>query len=318
MISVIVPIYNTEKYLDKCLKSLIEQTIKDIEIICVNDGTTDNSQLIVDKYVKKYPQIIKSYIKENGGLSDARNYGIKKAKGKYIGFVDSDDWVEKNMFEDMLKYAESNNLDIVVCDTIMEYSDHSEILKSNLHYSNDDIRNYIIAYPMACTRIIKKELLTNEYLFTKGIFYEDLCLTPTFVNKTNKIGFLEKPLYHYLQRDSSIMNQKEFNPKLLDIEVVLNNVSNSFTKNKNIEKYFQEIEFLYITHLLRSTTIRFLSYKNSEEELTKLIQKMKEKFPDWNKNIYFKQTSFKLKLICWLAYHKKYGIIKLILKVRKK
>ena len=92
-VSVIVPVYNVEKYLDKCLDSLVNQTLKDIEIIVVNDGTKDKSQKIIDKYVKDYPKLVKSYIKENGGLSSARNYGLKYAQGEYVGFVDSDDYV---------------------------------------------------------------------------------------------------------------------------------------------------------------------------------------------------------------------------------
>ena len=117
-ISVIVPVYNVEKYLEKCLDSLVNQTLKDIEIIIVNDGSLDNSQEIIDKYAKKH-KTIKSYIKENGGLSDARNYGIKQASGKYISFIDSDDYVKENMYELMYNKLEEKNLkvsDYVDCD----------------------------------------------------------------------------------------------------------------------------------------------------------------------------------------------------------
>lgn len=317
MISIIVPIYNTEKYLNKCLKSLVKQKNIDFEIICVNDGSPDKSEKIVEKFKKKYPKLIRSYKKKNGGLSDARNYGINKAKGEYIGFVDSDDWVELDMFSKMYNYAIQKDLDIVVCDTFMEYENHTEILPSNLHYSDEDLRNYIISYPMACTRLIKKELLEDDYVFTKGILYEDLCLTPTFVNKTIKVGFLEEALYHYLQRSNSIMNQMEFNDKLFDIIKVLNNVYKKFDENKNLENYYEEIEYLYITHLLRSATLRFLEYKDGEEHLSKLIDEFKDKFPNWQENKYFKCSSFKLKLICYLASYKMYSLIKLIKFIKK-
>ena len=317
MISIIVPIYNTEKYLNKCLTSLVKQKNIDFEIICVIDGSPDKSEKIVEKFKKKYPKLIRSYKKKNGGLSDARNYGIKKAKGEYIGFVDSDDWVEKDMFSKMYNYATEKDLDIVVCDTFMEYENHTEILKSNLHYSDEDVRNYIISYPMACTRLIKKELLEDDYMFTKGILYEDLCLTPTLVNKTIKVGFLEEALYHYLQRSNSIMNQMEFNDKLFDIIKVLNNVYKKFDENKNLENYYEEIEYLYITHLLRSATLRFLGYKDGAKHLSKLIDEFKDKFPNWQDNKYFKNSSFKLKLVCYLANYKIYSLIKLIIKIKK-
>ena len=98
-VSVIVPVYNVEKYLEKCLESLVNQTLKSIQIIIVNDGSSDNSQEIIDKYAKQYPNKIFSYIKENGGLGDARNYGLNYAEGEYISFVDADDWVDEKMFE---------------------------------------------------------------------------------------------------------------------------------------------------------------------------------------------------------------------------
>ena len=104
-VSIIIPVYGVEKYISKCLDSLVKQTLNDIEIIVVNDGTKDNSQKIIDKYVKKYPDKVKSFIKENGGQGSARNYGLKQANGDYIGYVDSDDYVELEMYEKLYNKA---------------------------------------------------------------------------------------------------------------------------------------------------------------------------------------------------------------------
>ena len=109
-LSVIVPVYNVEKYIDKCLNSLVNQGIDDYEIIVINDGTKDNSQEIIDKYVDKYPNLVKSYIKENGGLSDARNYGVARASGEYITFIESDDYIEPDTYKNMLDIANRYNL----------------------------------------------------------------------------------------------------------------------------------------------------------------------------------------------------------------
>lgn len=114
--SIIVPVYGVEKYISKCLDSLVNQTLNDIEILVVNDGTKDNSQKIIDKYVKKYPDKVKSFIKENGGQGSARNYGLKQANGDYIGYVDSDDYVELDMYEKLYNKVISDNLDIAICD----------------------------------------------------------------------------------------------------------------------------------------------------------------------------------------------------------
>ncbi|WP_449400339.1 glycosyltransferase family 2 protein [Chryseobacterium wanjuense] len=114
-VSIIVPVYNVENYLAKCLDSLINQTHQNIEILVVNDGSKDNSEQIIQEYAQKYPEKIKPFIKENGGLSDARNFGIDRATGDYLGFVDSDDYVTPTMFEEMLSLAEKHQAKMVIC-----------------------------------------------------------------------------------------------------------------------------------------------------------------------------------------------------------
>ena len=311
-ISVIVPVYNVEKYIKKCLDSLVNQTLDGVEIIVVNDGSPDNSQKIIDEYTKKYKNV-KSYIKENGGLSDARNYGIKKATGKYISFVDSDDYIRNDMLEIMYNYAIKEDLDVVVCDSINVYDNGSEILiKSNNNYSDNDVRNYIISPPMACTRLFKKTIF-DKIQFKKNIYYEDLEMTPKVVNITDKIGFVSEGLYYYVQRDGSIMKQNVFNKKLLNIFDVLKS-------NKDLleDKFPEEIEYMYITHLLRTASLRFLNYDNGKEYIYKIHNIMKEYFPKWKNNVYYKKSSFKLKLICILAYNKNILLLKLIKKVTNK
>ncbi len=311
-VSVIVPVYNVYDYLEKCLDSLVNQTLKDIEIIVVNDGSPDNSEQIIDIYKKKY-KCIKAYKKENGGLSDARNYGIKRAQGEYIAFIDSDDYVDTSMLEKMYQKAKKDNLDIVVCDVYNVYEPSKLVsIKSNKHYSTDEVKNYLISQPMACNRLYNKKVF-DKLSFKKGIYYEDLELTPKIVNYTKRIGFVEEELYYYLQRSGSIMRQNEFNNKLLDIFTVLDS-----NKKALYNKYPEEIEYMYITHLLRTATLRFLEYNNTKEYLNKINTIFKKEFPNWKNNIYYKKSSFKLKLICNLAYKKHYGLLKIIKKITNK
>ena len=311
-VSVIVPVYNVEKYIEKCLDSLVNQTLKEIEIIVVNDGSPDNSQKIIDKYAKKYKNI-KSYIKENGGLSDARNYGLKKATGEYIAFIDSDDYIDREMLYKMYNHAIKEELDIVVCDTINVYEDGKEIyIKSNHNFSNNSIKNYIISPPMACSRLYNKKLF-NRHNFKKGIYYEDLELTPKLVKETKKIGYVNEGLYFYLQRSGSIMKQQEFNEKLLDIFKVLQS-----NYDELVKEYPEEIEYMYITHLLRTATLRFLEYENSNQYINQIVKEIKENFPNWKQNQYFKKSSTKLKIICILAYNKNNMLLKLIKKITNK
>lgn len=311
-VSVIVPVYNVEKYIKKCLNSLVNQTLDEVEIVVVNDGSPDNSQKIIDEYTEKYKNV-KSYVKKNGGLSDARNYGIKKATGKYISFVDSDDYIRKDMLEKMYNYAIQKNFDVVVCDSINVYGDGTEILiKSNNNYSDNDVKNYIISPPMACTRLFKKSIF-DKIEFKKNIYYEDLEMTPKVVNLTKRMGFVSEGLYYYVQRDGSIMKQNVFNDKLLNIFDVLKS-------NKDLlEKEFpQEIEYMYITHLLRTASLRFLDYDNGKEYVYKIHNIMKEYFPKWKNNEYYKKSSFKLRTICILAYNRNILLLKIIKKITNK
>ena len=152
-VSVIIPVYNVQEYLRECLESLVNQTIKDdLEVIIVNDGSKDNSQNIIDEYVEKYPELFKSYIKENGGQGSARNYGVKKASGEYIGFVDSDDYIENDMYEILYNEGIKKKLDIVVCDMAWVYEDGRKESRETLprFLKEFNYSTYILSNPRSC------------------------------------------------------------------------------------------------------------------------------------------------------------------------
>ena len=209
-VSVIVPVYNTEKYLKKCLDSLVQQTLEEIEIIVVNDGSPDNSQAIIDRYVKEYPQKIVAYCKENGGLGDARNFGIDHANGEYIGFVDSDDWVDKKMFQSMYEMAQKENDDIVICDFI-EINDGWKSGHIAYGYRGDKetqpIEKYMfLLYSLepatACNKIYRRSLFYIKKFPIQ--WYEDVATTPILLSYANKIAYLPIALYYYRQVENSI------------------------------------------------------------------------------------------------------------------
>ena len=203
-VSVIVPVYNVEKYIGRCLNSLLKQTEKDIEIIVVNDGSEDNSQLIIDEYVVNNPGKIFSLTKENGGLSDARNFGIPYARGEYISFVDSDDYVEKNMYEELLKKSESGKKKIITCGYFMDWESKS-IVKIDNNYK--DVESYILSgLVIAWNKLYRRDwLLETQLRFPKGLLYEDLqffCELLLSVESMDEVSIVKKPLIHYIQRDN--------------------------------------------------------------------------------------------------------------------
>ena len=310
-VSVIVPVYNVYDYLEKCLNSLVNQTLKDLEIIIVNDGSTDNSMDIINKYAKKYSNIY-AYSKENGGLSSARNYGLKYATGQYIAFVDSDDYIDKDMFNKMYEEAINTKSDMVVCEFNYVYGDKIVRSYCNLDYTLIPDKRYLIVPPMACTRLYKKELF-NNIKFKEGIYYEDLELNPKLVKYTKKISFINEGLYYYVIRSGSIMKQQKFNNKLYDIFKVLESNKKLLAKD-----YPDEIEYMYIIHLLRSASLRFMEYDNYQDHLNKIVDIMKKDFPNWKNNFYYRKSSYKIKLICYLVYHKQYRLLGYIKRITGK
>ena len=282
-VSIIVPVYNTEGYLKRCLDSLVCQTMDDIEILIVNDGSTDNSQEIIDEYVQKYSNI-KSLKKENGGLSDARNFAIPHAVGKYIGFVDSDDFIEPNMYEKMYDIAYKNNSDIVECNFIWEYP--NKITNDNgIQYSNiSDC--FLYGRVMACNKLIRADILKNNNIkFPIGLRYEDIEFFYKLIPFVKKYSLIENSLYHYIQRENSIINNQ--NIKNSDIFTILDNLTNFYKENNLYEKYKNELEYLYIRLLLGSSFLRIVKIQNKDIRknlLNKTIYELYTNFPNWKKN----------------------------------
>lgn len=314
-VSVIVPVYNVEKYLEKCLNSLVNQTLKDIEIIIVNDGTPDNSQTIIDKYQKKYPNIIKSYIKENGGLSDARNYGLKKASGKYIAFLDSDDYVTTDMYESMYKKAISGNFDMVVCNLNYIYDDKIVKAYSNIKDDTTNIKKTMLnIYPAAWNKIFKKDLFNKNIEFKKGVWFEDVEFIYRLLPYVKKIGVVHEHFNQYVQRIGSITST--INPKIYHYIDNWNGIIDFYKERNLYQEYHYELEYCYVRYLL-ATFIKQASlynYEDYQDAVKEAIINVKKHFPHYRKNKYFYRDAkgiylliFNRKIanIIYKKYHKK-------------
>ena len=320
-LSIIVPVYGVEKYIDKCLNSLVKQSLKEIEIIVVNDGTKDNSQKIIDKYVKKYPDKIKSYIKENGGQGSARNYGLKKTTGEYIGYVDSDDFVEKDMYKKLYNKAKENNYDIVVCGNYNVSEDYqNKNIDAFINNYNTDLENIFFGKMAVWNKIYKRDILIkNKLEFKEKVWYEDLAFTLKAIMNSNTFAFIDEPLYDYLIREGSTMNNSNVQ-RNLEILDAFNDILSYIQHNKK-EEYFSKIEFLAIDHIYISAIVRVLKAeaddKVKRETINKLIDYMNKKFPNYKNNKYINTLSKNRKIIYKLINIKMYGLINLIFKVKK-
>ncbi len=294
-VSVIVPFYNVEKYIDRCLNSLVNQTLEDIEIIIVNDGSKDNSETIAKEYASKYKNKIIYLKKENGGLSDARNYAIPYATGEYIAFLDSDDYVEVNMYEQMYEKAKKENADIVECDFLWEYPNEKIESKGRIYKDKHDI--LLNARVVAWNKLIKKELIEKTKVkFPYGLRYEDVEFFYKLIPYINKLDIVNKPFVHYVQRDNSISNSQ--NSRTKEIIDILDNVINYYKENAIYEEYRNELEYNYARYLLCSSFLRMVMIENKKErkEILKYSwNKLNDTFPNWKKNKYIKNKTLKNK-----------------------
>ena len=283
-VSVIVPFYNVENYIEKCLETLVNQTLEDIEIILVNDGSKDRSIDIVNKFVKQYPEKITYLEKENGGLSDARNYAIPYAKGEYIAFLDSDDYVEKTMYKDMYELAKKENSDMVECDFYWEYPDKVKKDVGVIYNGKKEMLEKIRV--VAWNKLIRREILEkNKIIFPKGYRYEDVEFTYKLIPYLEKVSFLKKPCIHYMQREGSISNnQNERNKEIFD---VLEHVIEYYKENNLYDKYKEELEYVYVRYAFCSSLLRIVKIKNEniQRNLLDLTwEKVSKTFPNWKKN----------------------------------
>lgn len=217
-ISVIVSVYNTEKYIEKCLDSLLNQTYSNIEIVVINDCSTDGSLKILKKYAKKYDNMILIENKENKGLSYSRNVGLEKATGEYIGYIDSDDYVDPTYYEQMMKAIKKEKSEIAIADMKIVYEDGSfpdyvskgcngEVNTLNI------IKNGLAA--SACNKLFKREII-EKYKFSEGKLNEDLAVILPSIVAAKKISYVENNNYYYVQHTGSIQNSR-FSDRRFDI-----------------------------------------------------------------------------------------------------
>ncbi len=240
LVSVIVPIYSVENYLARCIESIINQTYKNLEIILVDDGSPDNCPQICDDYAKKDCRI-KVIHKKNGGLSDARNTGMKFATGKYISFIDSDDYVSLDFFEILLETMKTHNSDIVECSVVKFYRDNSnddyiDDLKDFDFDTVDGLSKLISENPFhqhVWNKLYKTELVL-DIPYEVGKLNEDEFWTYQVFGRAKKITKINKTMYYYFQRESSIMGNR-YNLRRLDV------LEGKYNRQLYIDKYFSSL-----------------------------------------------------------------------------
>ncbi len=274
MISIIVPVYNVNKYLLESVNSILNQTYRDLEIILVDDGSTDESGIMCDDIANRDIRV-KVIHKKNGGLSDARNVGIENATGSYIGFVDSDDWIDTDMYETMLKRIEQTDADICVCGYYREF-----IGLTISNYPSDN-NTYDSAEALATlfrgeefqdhawSKLYKTDLF-KSIRFPVGLIYEDIRTTYRLFKECTKICTVSKPLYHYRQRKSSIV-RSSFNERQIQMldatKEIFQNDSEKLRKYETLLKRKQLMTECFLCRELLLDENGVVKYRSLFEEL---------------------------------------------------
>ena len=311
LISVIIPAYNEEKRIKKCIDSVVNQTYNNLEIIVINDGSTDKTLDVLNNIKDARLNIITI---KNQGQGHARNLGIKKSSGNLIAFVDSDDYIDEAMIERLYDDMKKNSSDISICNIIKVLGNNETKFNNyNLFFENKKI-NYMISHPGPVGRLYKKSLfIDNNIYFLEDSIYEDLATIPLLGIYAEKISNIEDCLYYYVIRINSSMNQIKYSKKLEDIFKVMNHLKIEFSKVD--DTYFEVLEYLNIEHLLYSAYLRFINFKEGRNKCIYISNYINKNYPNWNKNKIYKKKSKKFKLFCFFASHKLLFMCKLIKKV---
>lgn len=307
-LSIIVPVYNAEKYLAQCLDSLVSQTIGDYELILINDGSKDGSAAIMAQYEKRCPQRVKCVTVENGGQGRARNIGLSLARGEYIGFADSDDWVEPDMFQAMYQAAEESRADVAVCDALEFHEDGAEVY---LPMSQFERPEYITT--AVWNKLFKKSALEGIQ-FPEGLWYEDLYFVMAVMLRAGKAVKVPRALYHYRCGQVSTMNNNNA-AKNLDMLKILDSM-----KAFMLPEHKGEFEALLLGHLLLDTINRVSAQKSPDKGrvIKKLRLYARENLTRLSSCPAYRRESPRRRIIMGLNYHGLHPVSALIFALKRR
>lgn len=314
LISVIVPIYNVEQYLSRCIESIISQTYSNLEIILVNDGSTDESGKIAERFAEKDNRII-VLNQENGGLSAARNTGLRKAKGSYIGFVDSDDYIDPDFYKELLSLIKSNDevdissgIDVGVYDGGLIVEDKS--INDQIIISREQLIHFFLfrnGGPSSgvCNKLFKRKVI-QDLFFPKGFINEDSVWLASVYKRSCSLGWTSKSKYYYCHREGSI-TRSSFKNHINDYIVM-----NSFLKEEMKELDYDFIDDgcrMNLLYAYRETILNLLRYRGDVVTYRELRKKYRQTIRTIHITKYFRFSRV-IKLVLFYISPKTFSILK--------
>lgn len=293
-LSVVVPVYKAEKYLRECVDSILGQSMSDLELILINDGSPDGSQAIIEEYVSRYPDKVKTLTVDNGGQGRARNFGIDMARGEYLSFIDSDDYLEPDALEIMISAADENKADIVVCDMEKRWDD------GRREYVRAALQSHPLASAGSSSNKIFRRALVGDIRFPVGVWYEDFEFSAKLLMLSGKTVFVDKPLYIYRCGQESTMNNNN-SEKNLDIITVMENIREFSESCLDRDGY----EFMLLNHVLVDSVKRIAAQTGAgkNEIIGKMREYVRKNIPSLRSCKSYRDESRGRRIVMWLNYH---------------
>ena len=308
-LSIIVPVYNVLPYIRKCLDSLLAQTIGDFEIILIDDGSTDGTADVLREYAEKSPEKILLTRVENGGQGRARNIGMELARGEFLGFIDSDDWIAPDMYKKLYDKSQLTGADVVVCEWLAVYPDGKE---EKLPACVQE--HWLAAAGSASNKIFRRELV-GDTRFPSGLWYEDFYFSTMLMLKANAIEYVLESLYMYRQSPASTMRNNN-SAKNLDLLVILDMLADYMLKNG----FKDEFEFFVINHCLIDSINRV--YRQNAPDRKNTVEKLhayaRENLPRLSQCASYKRESLNRRIIASLNYRGFYSLSRAMLDIKAK
>ncbi len=320
-ISLIIPVYNVENFLDRCLKSVEAQSYQDAQVIIVNDGSTDNSLKIIEEYVSRNENF-SFFTVENGGQGAARNFGLEKATGEYVVFLDSDDYIAPDCLEKLLFAVEKENSDIAVC-ACFDVSEEGEILslaENNIKNRTVSLREepkILFNRPCPWGKIFRRSLF-DSLQFSPGVWYEDIRLIPKLYAKAEKITYIDDPLFFYVQRSGSTMNNAK---ALRNLEIIdaFEDLIAHFKEKGIYDCFKEEIGFLMIDHIAVAAITRVvLSGAKEKNEVLEKMEAYLTHFDGLYQNKYIPFLGLNKRLILFFNRNRLFILTRLCMKLKRK
>ncbi len=319
-ISVIVPVYNVEAYLDRCIESVLAQTFTDYELLLVDDGSTDGSGAICARYAGEYPSLVRTLTQRNAGQGIARSAGIAAARGEYLFFLDSDDYIAPDALGELYALAEAKRADLILfgLQYVSESGAYLEKLLPNSPqdtvFSLDSRPELLLEMPSVCTKLVRRALFTEHNLSFPREWYEDLRVSAKLYAIAQNVVCTGKAFYFYFMRSGSTMRNTnaERNGEII---TAFDDILTFYKQHGLFDRYRSELEYLAVNNLFIAASVRVLRMDVRHPLLTAFHEYMRVHFPACRENAYLRRAGRKTRLIFSLLEKKRYKTLALLFRL---